>query len=139
MAGRSDSGGFYLLGDVPTEAVEQAVSDALRRMRSGEHQLAIHPNCGTNLVTAAFMTGIAAMAGLTGAERASRIGRLPLVMALVMIAGLVSRPLGLMLQKHFTTDGDPGDLRISKVTRSEMRAPFGATPLVVHRVTTQSS
>jgi hypothetical protein len=139
MAGRSDGGGFFLLGDVPTESIEQATSDALRRLRNGEKNLAIHPNCGTNLVTTAFMTSIAAMVGLTGAERAGWLGRLPIVMGLVVVAGIVSQPLGHSLQKHITTDGDPADLEILNVTRSEMRNPLSKQVMVVHRVATRSS
>ncbi len=139
MAGRSDVGGYYLLGNVPTEAVELAAREALRRLRAGERQLAIHPNCGTNLVTTALMTSLAAMAGLTGAERRAWFARLPLVMVLVIVAGLISQPLGLTLQRHFTTDGDPGDLELIDIKRQEFPSPFGGEPLIVHRVRTRSS
>jgi len=139
MAGRSDSGGYVLLGDVPTESVEQAAQDALRRLRNGESKLAIHPNCGTNLVTTALLTSVAAMVGLTGADRRAWIGRLPLVMALVIVAGIFSQPLGLSLQRHITTDGVPGDLEIKDISRHQVRTPFSAKPMIVHRVTTWSS
>ena len=69
MAGRSDSGGFILIGDAPTEAIESAAREALRRMKAGDHELAIHPNCGTNLVTTASLATGAAMLGLAGASR----------------------------------------------------------------------
>src|SRR5581483_6864729 len=51
VSGRSDAGGFWLMGDVSTSEVEAAAREALRRMQNGEHQLAVHPNCGTGLVT----------------------------------------------------------------------------------------
>jgi hypothetical protein len=57
MAGHSNSTGFWLFGDVPTEAVKSAVDEALQRMRSGEHNLAVHANCGTNFVTAGTVAG----------------------------------------------------------------------------------
>ncbi|MCC6616865.1 MAG: hypothetical protein IT320_25555 [Anaerolineae bacterium] len=139
MAGRSDSGGYVLIGDAPTESIEQAAQDALNRLRRGEAKLAIHPNCGTNLVTTALMTSVAAMTGLTGAERRAWIGRLPLVMALVIVAGIFSQPLGLSLQRYITTDGDPADLEIKTITKHEVRTPFSAKPMTVHRVTTWSS
>jgi hypothetical protein len=137
VAGRSDAGGFIIFGDVPTESIEQASEDALIRLKRGEHKLAIHPNCGTNLVTTAFMTSIAAMLGLTGAERRHWLGRLPLVMGLVIAAGLFSQPLGLALQEHITTDADPGNLEIVDVTRQTLTVPFMNTPLVIHRVNTR--
>jgi hypothetical protein len=138
MAGRSDAGGFVLIGDAPTESIEQAAEDALHRLNRGEHRLAIHPNCGTNLVTSALMTSLAAMLGLLGAERRDWFGRLPLVMLLVMLGGILALPLGNSLQKHVTTDSDPGDTEIIEVTRQELRLPFGGT-VTMHRVYTRSS
>ena len=35
-------------------------------MQSGEHKLAVHPNCGTNLVTAGFMATVVAWLGFAG-------------------------------------------------------------------------
>lgn len=139
MAGRSDAGGYMLIGDVPTESIEQAAQDALRRLQNGESKLAVHPNCGTNLVTTALLTSVAAMMGLTGTDRRGWFGRLPVVMALVIVAGILSQPLGLSLQRHITTDGDPADLEIINITRHQMRMPMGAKTMVVHRVNTRSS
>ncbi len=138
MAGRSDAGGFVLFGDVPTESVEQAAEDALLRLARGDHKLAVHPNCGTNLITTAFMTSVAAMVGLTGAQRRDWFGRLPFMMMLVMVAGMLSQPLGTSLQKHVTTDADPADTEIIEVTRHEVTMPFGGK-MTLHRVNTRSS
>lgn len=139
MAGRSTDSGFVLLGDAPTEQIEAAVNEALRRMRAGEHSLAVHPNCGTNLVTTGMMTTAAAMLGLSGASRRDAWNRLPTVMLMVMFALIFSQPIGLSLQKHITTDGDPADLEVLSITRSEMRTPLSENPLTVHRVKTVSS
>ncbi len=139
MAGRSTDAGFVLLGEAPTEQVEAAVRDALRRMRDGEHHLAIHPNCGTNLVTTGTMTSLAAMLSLMGASRRDLMNRLPTLMILMMGALLFSQPLGLSLQKYVTTDGDPADMEIISIKRSEMRTPLSSEPLTVHRVVTRSS
>ncbi|HYO87875.1 MAG TPA: DUF6391 domain-containing protein [Candidatus Limnocylindrales bacterium] len=139
VAGRSDAGGFFLVGDVPTAAVEQAARDALRRMRAGEHELAIHPNCGTNLVTTGFLATSAAMLGFAGSSRRDSWNRMPWVMALVMAALVLGQPLGMTLQRYFTTDGDPADLEIERIERSESHLnPLGGAS-VVHRVTTRSS
>jgi hypothetical protein len=139
MAGRSDSGGFFLVGDVPTETVEAAARDALRRMKNGERELAIHPNCGTNLVTTGFLATSAAMLGFAGSSRRGSWNRMPWVMALVMGSLVVGQPLGLAFQRHFTTDGDVGDLEIVRIERSERGLnPFGGQS-VVHRVTTRST
>lgn len=139
MAGRSDAGGFVLLGEAPSEQVEAAARDALRRMRAGEHQLAVHPNCGTNLVTTGTLASLAAMIGLSGASRRDAWNRLPTVMILIMLALIFGQPLGLSLQKHLTTDGDPADLEIVSITRSQMQTPLSSSPITVHRVVTKSS
>jgi len=139
LSGRSDDAGFVILGRVPTDKLERAAHDALRRMRGGEHNLAVHPNCGTNLVTTGLLTSLAAMAGLTGANRRDSFNRLPLVMVLVMGSILYSQPLGMSLQKHFTTEGDLGDMEILSIIRSEMKLPLNDKPVTVHRVETHSS
>lgn len=100
IAGLSDPWGFTLYGNVPESAVREAVSEALLRLQAGESKLAIHPNCGTNLVTS---TVLATLAGLIGAA-----GRRPLVEKIattglaVLGALFVAQPLGMNLQQ-FTT------------------------------------
>ena len=135
MVGRSDSRGFWLLGDVSTHDVRQAVDTALTRMRGGEHGLAIHPNCGTNLVTIAFLGAVATMAALTGSERdaGGRFARLPLVMFGIMMAAIFGQPLGRQIQEHVTTLGDPGDLQIVEIR------PGRKAGVTAHRVETKSS
>lgn len=139
MAGRSDQGGFVLLGDVDTPLVETAVDDALRRLGGGEAALAVHPNCGTNLVTTAFLVSGAAYLGLMGVKKSEKWSRLPLVMILSMVAMFIARPIGNDLQKHITTDGDPADTEVVEITRREVNFPFSDQPMTVHRVNTRSS
>ena len=127
MAGHSDADGFWLLGDLPTEAVQQAVAEALRRLRAGEHELAVHPNCGTNLVTAGTLAGLAgglAMMG-TGRRWRDRLERLSLAASLATLALLVAQPLGIFLQREVTTSGDPETLEVVDITptrRGRMKA-----------------
>ena len=135
MVGRSDASGFWLYGDVSTEDVEAASSQALERMRGGEHQLAIHPNCGTNLVTVAVLGTAATLIELAGSEREQygKISRIPLIALGLLIALVFGQPLGLKLQQYVTTLGDPGDLEIVRVRRVNQGS------LTVHRVETRSS
>jgi len=62
--GNSDHRGFHLniYGDVTEEEVAEAVTEAHRRLRAGERHLAVHPNCGTVLVTTAVLATVAAEA-----------------------------------------------------------------------------
>jgi hypothetical protein len=120
LIGRSDSHGFYLFGEVPTEALRQSVVEALERLRQGEHRLAIHPNCGTNLVTAAILAGLASFLSLLSSKdesRRKRLERLPFTIAAALCALIVAQPLGRIAQQHLTTLPDPGGMEITAIHR----------------------
>ena len=61
-AGVSDPGGFTLLGDMNLPDTERAVTDALAALQDGQSHLAIHPQCGSNLMAQA---GLCLIVGLT--------------------------------------------------------------------------
>lgn len=134
IVGRSDSGGFWLWGEVNTEDVEACAAGALSRMRAGEHGLAIHPNCGTNLLTVAVLGTAATLIALAGSERErfGKLNRAPLVATGILFAAIFGQPLGMQVQAHITTLGDPGDLEIVDVKRSIQAG------LTAHRVRTTS-
>lgn len=133
MAGHSTAAGFRLMGELSTEAVQSAVEEALRRMQAGEAKLAVHPNCGTNFVTAGTLSGLAGAAAMLGAGRRVRdkLERLPLAAVMATMALIAAYPLGLKLQEKVTTSGKPGTLQVAeiKVTR------HGS--LTIHHVLTQ--
>ncbi len=140
MAGRSTSSGFYLYGNVSTSEVETAVGEALKRMKAGEHGLAIHPNCGTGLVTAGILTSMATLVGTTGMRSGilDRLSRLPTVILLSTLSLILAQPLGLALQQHFTTLGDLGDMQVVGINRFEFPVPLAGQRLTVHFVRTLS-
>src|SRR5512144_1708270 len=72
LAGYSYPGGFFIVGDVPTEHLREAATEALSRMNNGERQLAIHPNCGTNYAVAGFVSGLLVWFSMLGARGARR-------------------------------------------------------------------
>jgi hypothetical protein len=134
VAGHSDSGGFWLLGDLKTEDVEQAVDEALARLRAGERGLAVHPGCGTNLVTAGSMAGLAGAVAMRGANRRDEWAeRVPLAILLSTLAVFAARPIGTRIQQRITTTGDPGNLRVLSIR------PSRRGQLTAHRVETHSS
>lgn len=133
LVGRSTPFGFHLYGSVSTEALTQAAHEALQRMRAGEAGLAVHPNCGTNFVTAGLAAGIAAYLGFWRADSGSaRRERLPLVAILATLALIAAQPFGLELQRHVTTTGEMRNLRIERIDR------VGAGRVTHHFVTTTS-
>jgi hypothetical protein len=132
MAGYSFPAGFFLLGDVPTEQVRDAVLQALIRMNNGERSLAIHANCGTNYIAAGFVAGVLAWLAMAGAKnKRDQVDRLPLVIALVILGLLVSRPLGPKIQERITTSGDPQGMVIVDIF------PLRFGRFCLHRVITQ--
>ena len=133
--GRSDPKGFFLYGDITRDEVRAATDEALARLRRGDAHLAIHPNCGTNLVTSGLLAGSAsyfALIGIGNKNWRQRLDRLPMAITLTMISLIIAQPLGKAVQKHVTTDGDPGQLEIIDVR--EMHGVHGTT----HRVLTLS-
>jgi len=127
--GNSDHRGFHLniYGEVTPDEVRAAAAEAQRRLRAGERQLAVHPNCGTVLVTTATLATLAAQAALAWEQRRAPAGdgrgrslttafnALPGAILAVVAALIVGRPLGLTLQERYTVDGDIADLEIASV------------------------
>ena len=138
MAGRAVVDGYFIYGDLQTEDILDAAQEAIDRMRKGEHILAIHPNCGTGLVTSGFLTSFATLLATVGGRNfLSRLSRLPLMMTVSMLALIISQPAGFALQQHVTTLGDPGNLEIVDITRHQVNIPFGDKKFIVHRVWTK--
>ncbi len=132
LAGHSNPTGFFILGDVGTEALADATTEALRRLKSGERELAIHPGCGTNLATTALLAGTLAWFVLRGGRSIwGRLLRLPLAVGLAAAGAVLSRPLGPVIQQKITTDANVGDLKVVEV-RQSLRGS-----LTAHRVITR--
>jgi hypothetical protein len=118
LIGRSDAQGFFLYSSLPIEPVHQAVSEALDRMRAGEHRLAIHPNCGTNFLIAGLMATFASYFSLFGGrdERwRDRLMRIPFAIVVTSIVLILAQPLGNATQQHLTTQGDPEGLQVDAI------------------------
>ena len=137
FSGRSGEGGFILLGEAPTAHVESAVSEAMARMKAGERALAVHPNCGTNLATAGFLATLVAFLGFAGRGWRKSWERFPTMMVAMMAVVLLSTPLGMSLQKHFTTEGDLGDMELVSVKREVKTLPFKDKKVTLHRIVTK--
>ncbi|NLA79214.1 MAG: hypothetical protein GX853_00475, partial [Chloroflexi bacterium] len=75
MAGISNPKGFYMVADLPTELMTDATLEARKRLQDGEADLAVHPNCGTNLaVSGAIASAVAGsvLALATAAEKKTK-------------------------------------------------------------------
>jgi len=133
LAGHSDARGFYLLGEVTTEEIGTAVHHALNRLHAGEGRLAIHPNCGTNLITGAALAGSASflVSGLTRRRRwTDWLDQLPLALLAAFAGLMLAQPLGALLQQRVTTEAQVGDLQVKSIRRIRWRGP------TLHRILT---
>lgn len=122
VGGRSDHRGFYIYGAVDTASLEAAAREALLRLQQGEAGLAIHPNCGTNLVSSGTLAGLAAFSAtaLGRRQRASVLEQVPAAILAATAGLLLGRPVGMRLQRRVTTLADVKDLRLGSITRRQI-------------------
>jgi hypothetical protein len=129
LVGRSTPAGFVLYGDLSTEEVAHAATEALVRLQAGESHLAIHPRCGTNVAVTGILVGAAGFsAGLD--RRRSWLERLPLALMAATLAAFVAQPLALLVQERLTTTPRLEGVYVADVSRHE------AGRFVSHSVTT---
>jgi hypothetical protein len=127
---RSNWDGFTIYGPLETDTVVETVTEALHRLKRGESHLAIHPNCGTNLVVGGLFAGAASSLTLMGKSR-SPFRRL-VAFAVAALAGFaLAHPLGPVFQEHLTTSSDLAGVTIREIVR-EQRGRF-----MTHRIRTR--
>jgi len=113
MAGHSNPTGFYLFGDISTQDIWTAATEAQTRLNSGESELAIHPGCGTNMATTMVLSAGFAWLPLRKTRSTFWVLLLiPFSFLLALLGYLLSRPLGPWLQKHVTTEANLGSMQI---------------------------
>jgi len=117
VSARSNAHGFTIFGDVDLGQLRRALDEALRRLLAGEAQLAIHPNCGTNLVVGVSLLTLGTLLGMTSSRTSTRI----VSAAASSFAGVMAaRPLGEYVQKHVTTLPDLRGVRVTEIYRRKV-------------------
>jgi hypothetical protein len=111
---RSNARGFVIFADLPVGEVRAASQEALQRLQAGESELAIHPNCGTNLAVGLSLAMISSLVALTALRPRTRIAT---VMAGSVAGITVARPVGTLMQRYITTLPEVADVRIRSVRR----------------------
>jgi hypothetical protein len=112
VSARSNSRGFTIFADLDPDLVRASCEEGLRRLRAGESELAIHPQCGTNLAVGTSVAMIGSLVALTAVRPRTRIAS-AVASSLAGIAA--ARPLGQVVQRHVTTLPDLHDVRIVSV------------------------
>ncbi len=132
LMGRSTATGFMIYGQVDTQALANATSEALCRLQGGEARLAVHPRCGTNLAVTSLLAGTAAFGSSLGRTR-SRFDRLPVALMAATVAALLAQPLAYRVQEDVTTSPHVDGLYIQSITRQQRGK------MVSHKVVTGRS
>jgi hypothetical protein len=128
VSARSSSDGFIILGDVDLGLLRRALEEALSRLQAGEAELAIHPNCGTNLAVGVSLITLGTLIGLASSHTRTRVA----TAAASSFAGwAAARPLGEYVQRHFTTLPDLRGVRVTEIARSKF---LGFTFITVRTV-----
>ena len=124
LAGYSDLGGFWIIGDVDTDKIMAAVVEAISRLKAGETALSIHQNCGTNFAASGLVAGSCAWLGMVGTGRSFKrqLDRWPMIILLSTLGIIFSQPLGPYLQANVTTDPNIGNLRVKEIVISKRGA-----------------
>ncbi|MFN2190053.1 MAG: DUF6391 domain-containing protein [Candidatus Promineifilaceae bacterium] len=124
--GNSTPNGFNLniYGNIAEDEVYDAVEEAFRRLKAGESRLGLHPTCGTVLLTTAGLAAISAQfvfavemkrQGRTKLGISGLLSSLPMATMAVLISLIISKPLGMTIQKTYTVDSELRDLAITSI------------------------
>lgn len=125
LLGQTTTTGFYIYGNVPTEAIQEAATEGLARLQRGESELAVSPFCGTNISVAGVAAAIACFLALGSKNRGRR---LPLAIIAATWAIIAARPIGRVTQQYLTTSADLAGVRIKRITRR------GTETRILHKI-----
>jgi Domain of unknown function (DUF6391) len=114
LSGISFATGFFVFGDLPTDTIRPMAEQALARLRGGEPEMAIHERCGTNLAVAGMLTGLSAMTVARLRKPYSSFNNIVLATTAAIV---LSRPLGLMVQRYITTRTPGEEMKITGVKK----------------------
>ncbi len=113
VAGYAVRDGYKLIAPqpIPPEIVMQAAQEGLERLQRGERNLAIHTRCGTSLLVSNFLFSLLFILLLVASHR---FNMMTILMA-ILLAFILGRPLGFMVQKYLTTSTDVKNIYISDI------------------------
>ncbi len=121
LSGISFAAGFFVFGELPTEAILPIAQEALQLLRTSQPELAVHERCGTNLAVAGLLTGLSSMAVAKMRRPYSTANNVILASTAAIV---LARPLGLTVQRYITTQTPNSSMRIIGVKQlTVMGAP----------------
>ncbi len=109
----SDPFGFSMVSPYSPEDVEAATGEAVVRLRSGEHALAVSDLCGSNLAVGGLLAATAALAAANGRARQN----FPSAVAAAALALMAAPAAGRWVQRALTVEPNIGSARIAAVRK----------------------
>lgn len=124
MSGYAEPDGFHLRGIANPQAVLSAAREGLERLQAGETQLALHPRCGTILVSGQGISAITFFIVLFALKSFSFFSLVLAMLVALVVARSLARPVGLYLQRTLTTSTDVQGLHIDRLDAQMPENPF---------------
>ena len=112
IAGRAGENGFFIIGDVDLEVLDECAREALNRIQQGQRELVVSPLCGTNILITGFLTAAVVLGTEHRTKRQSRGDTFINAATFAMLATIASQPIGSWLQRFVTTSSDIDRLEI---------------------------
>jgi len=111
ISGIAQKNGFIISGLGNPDLILQAAQEGLRLLKDGECDLAIHGRCGTSIAIANFTAAVIFLLILilTG-----HFSILTILISLIL-ANMLGRNLGKLIQKYFTTSCDVENMHITGI------------------------
>ncbi len=114
--------GYTILREVPSpRELLDAPQEGLSRLKRGESTLAIHPRCGTSIAIPQFLFAGIFLLILFWIHHLHLLE----ILGVILLAGFLSRPLGLLAQRYVTTTPDVTDVQIVDVSSERPDLVFG--------------
>lgn len=127
IGGFAEPDGFFIQGAVNPQLVLSAAKEGLKRLQAGESKLAIHPRCGTMVVSGVLISIITFFAMLIGMSNINNITFFTVLFAMfiaIMAARALAQPIGLLLQRMLTTSIDVQGLHVDRLEQQMPENPF---------------
>jgi len=127
IGGFAEPDGFFIQGAVNPQLVLSAAKEGLKLLQAGESKLAIHPRCGTMIVSGQLISIITFFAMLIGMSNINNITFFTVLFAMfiaIMAARALAQPIGLLLQRTLTTSIDVQGLHVDRLEQQMPENPF---------------
>jgi hypothetical protein len=124
MGGFAEADGFHIQGVARPELVLAAAREGLERLQAGEWRLALHPRCGTNIVSGQLIAALTFVLLLVVMPQINFFSLLLAMFVAIIAARSLAQPVGLFFQRHLTTSTDVQGMHVDRLDAVMPQSPF---------------